>query len=347
MSLPFELASSVVQSVRYTTISRYAGASAVTLLLYDHFLTIDAELRLFWDGRWSLVKGIFFLNRWIVPIFLILAAHVMSGFHGPFSDDECRKWFLGTMYFMQFSVYSLLALLQLRIFVLFHRHQRVIVPMVVVYYLSWAASFALLVTSTLKTQVEYDPVVASCLVVDPPSTLRYMFVASFALEFALFATFGIKASAHLHSGAPLDTLIGQVFLYGVRYCLWLMCLRIFNMVVWLSAPPSLLFMSLFLFWVATVISVNHVLLQIRSHIKRENNVARSGVPNHSLQLQIANSIRTSSAWRSSGAWLSQPSWRTSHSSAAVESFPDEKQSSGTVQEDGEKAMHRIDEEEHL
>jgi len=179
---------------------------------------------------------------------------------------------------MQASLYSLLALMQMRILVLFNRNRRIYFILVISFVVSWTASFILLVLSTLKTQFIYVPSIGTCLLDDPPNVLRYMFVTSFLLEFASFTIFGIKASLHLTSGAPADSLITQVCLDGLRYCFGLFCVRVFNLLVWLTAPPDLLFLSIFIFWAATVISVNHILLQIRNNLRQKVTIPSSMAP---------------------------------------------------------------------
>ncbi|KAJ8507157.1 hypothetical protein ONZ45_g10446 [Pleurotus djamor] len=42
------------------------------LLIYDWFLTLDAEMKCFWRGRWSISRILFLANRYLTPIAILL-----------------------------------------------------------------------------------------------------------------------------------------------------------------------------------------------------------------------------------------------------------------------------------
>jgi hypothetical protein len=57
------------------------------LVVYDHIATLRAERRLIWSAPPSLVKYGFLLNRYLVPISLLVGFIPLSGFNGmDFSD---------------------------------------------------------------------------------------------------------------------------------------------------------------------------------------------------------------------------------------------------------------------
>ncbi|KAG8742328.1 hypothetical protein FRC12_015394 [Ceratobasidium sp. 428] len=60
--------------------SRYLSAAGYVLLLYDYLLTLPDEVRLIWPTSWSLVKVLFLINRYTVPVFLTVNNWAMSGF---------------------------------------------------------------------------------------------------------------------------------------------------------------------------------------------------------------------------------------------------------------------------
>lgn len=266
--------------IRNTQASKYAGAAALIVVVYDHLLTLKYEVNLFWKAQWSLVKILFLLNRWSIPAFLFLAAYDLAGLAGPLTDHFCQRWFIITLFFMQFSIYSLIYLLQLRVFALFKQDRRVIIIFMALYYTSWAASFSILVVSTvqLMPKLIYMPELQTCGMTSKPEMVRFIWTASFALELLSFASFGIKAAMHYSQGEATTPLLKRLCKDGIRYCIGLLGLRILNVVIWLSAPPTLLPMSVFIFWAATAICVNHVLLELRRVVVPDQNATKQELP---------------------------------------------------------------------
>jgi len=234
-------------------------------VLYDHILTLDYEIELFWKAPWTLVKALFLMNRWSVPAFLLVAAYDLAGLSGDLGNKFCQRWFILTLYFMQFSIYTLIYLLQLRVFALFKQNPHVRRIFMTLYYVSWAASFAVLTASTVKLlpMLEFSPDLRTCTMHAKPSIVRFIWLASFVLELASFMAFGIKAAIQMRDLESSSALLQRLCKDGIRYCITLLAIRILNVVVWLAAPPTLLPFSLFIFWAATAICVNHVLLDIR------------------------------------------------------------------------------------
>jgi hypothetical protein len=52
------------------------------MLIYDHILTLPAEISLIWKSPPSFVKYAFLLNRYLVPFALAGIAFEMCGFSG-------------------------------------------------------------------------------------------------------------------------------------------------------------------------------------------------------------------------------------------------------------------------
>jgi len=64
------------------------AAAGLVMLLYDHILTLPAEITLIWKSPLSFAKYAFLLNRYLVPLALIGIAFEMCGFSGfIFADD--------------------------------------------------------------------------------------------------------------------------------------------------------------------------------------------------------------------------------------------------------------------
>ncbi|KAL5499237.1 hypothetical protein ACEPAH_1755 [Sanghuangporus vaninii] len=68
-SLPEILASgqlyTVIDSLQST---KYLAVACFALLVYDYFLTLEQEVKLFWRAKFTITRNLFFLNRYLPPI---------------------------------------------------------------------------------------------------------------------------------------------------------------------------------------------------------------------------------------------------------------------------------------
>ncbi|OJA16639.1 hypothetical protein AZE42_04038 [Rhizopogon vesiculosus] len=76
----FSLTVSELQNYRA---SQYVGVAGLVVLLWDHLLTFNDEVRLIWRAPLSIPKLLFLFNRYAVPISLIALTYATSGL----SDD--------------------------------------------------------------------------------------------------------------------------------------------------------------------------------------------------------------------------------------------------------------------
>ncbi|KAJ7490133.1 hypothetical protein B0H11DRAFT_2009591 [Mycena galericulata] len=73
MSNPQKLLSELETVVNHTAISHYTIVSSLCLYVYDFILTFPIEVEYFWGSPWSLVKALFFWNRYFTfPVVVFL-----------------------------------------------------------------------------------------------------------------------------------------------------------------------------------------------------------------------------------------------------------------------------------
>ncbi|KAJ7126188.1 hypothetical protein C8R44DRAFT_121752 [Mycena epipterygia] len=54
---------------------RSANVSALCLFVCDYFLTFPHEVQYFWASRWSLVKVLFFVNRYFTMVLVVFTVY--------------------------------------------------------------------------------------------------------------------------------------------------------------------------------------------------------------------------------------------------------------------------------
>ncbi|KAJ7485612.1 hypothetical protein FB451DRAFT_61661 [Mycena latifolia] len=59
---------------------RYANVSALCLFVWDYCLTFNNEVQYFWGSRWSLVKCLFFVNRYFTFVLVVFTVFCQQTF---------------------------------------------------------------------------------------------------------------------------------------------------------------------------------------------------------------------------------------------------------------------------
>ncbi|KAF5361498.1 hypothetical protein D9758_006155 [Tetrapyrgos nigripes] len=59
--------------------SRYLSIAGVTVIIYDHLLSLDQEVELIWKAPWRTPKALWLFLRYLVPCTLIVHTYQLSG----------------------------------------------------------------------------------------------------------------------------------------------------------------------------------------------------------------------------------------------------------------------------
>lgn len=109
----------------YTT--QYAELASSTIIVYDHFVTLDQEVELIWKSGWSFGKCLFLVNRYYTLFVVVFNNYVL--FNSSISSNLCATWFRwqGISGILSFTMGELI--LQLRLYALYSLNRKVLVLM--------------------------------------------------------------------------------------------------------------------------------------------------------------------------------------------------------------------------
>ncbi|KII94209.1 hypothetical protein PLICRDRAFT_88465 [Plicaturopsis crispa FD-325 SS-3] len=172
--------------------TRYLAIATLTFVVYDHFLTLDDEIRYFWTGKWGVSRTLFIVNRYITPCLSSLSV-VLVTLHGPVLQVcngllyACLALSISSMFFVQ-------AILVTRIWHMFIRYKTIRVLAVSLFAVCTVATIAIAATGLNNLQF--------C---TPPSlTADFwpLFFPAFVLHTMLYgitAAKGFKSAHHLRN----------------------------------------------------------------------------------------------------------------------------------------------------
>ncbi|KZO95669.1 hypothetical protein CALVIDRAFT_564703 [Calocera viscosa TUFC12733] len=267
----------------------YIEAAAMTALIYDHILTLSREVELIWKSSFSLVKLLFLVNRYSVLGVMLMQTWSMSGFANGLNDHvPCLYHYLDIFsaggscrtLFFAVSVWQLVSgggispfLLFLRVWSIYGRTRTV---QVVVGGLCAANFVAILIAASvniwgLLRNVYYAPQVNRCVCTELPPWMWTIWVAPLLYETVIFGMIAYKTWAHMREDVQTP-IITTLWRDGILYYVVLVAVRIYTILAWIVAPPSLFFMAIYLMLATITTMASRTILHLRAAARQRDSV---------------------------------------------------------------------------
>ncbi|KAG8740863.1 hypothetical protein FRC10_003818 [Ceratobasidium sp. 414] len=258
------------------------------VLLYDYFLTLPDEVRLIWPTSWSLVKILFLINRYTVPIFLTW------GFEGAFGHSKYRvgQTPIGTDGIKVVSIAGIEAKLNTHKYPVVAEGGYLKSPTAVTSpcFIRALPQNPCFPRHILHIDICFYPLngntgfeasdAASCLgctgkccvslIEAAPLTL----LAQLGFEIVIFGMTLYKCLEHAKSQQLQTPLLHTLYRDGFLYFLVRKdagkshsvgpVIRILNLALWIVAPPSLIYLGLYFIWSLITLLISRLLLNLRN-----------------------------------------------------------------------------------
>ncbi|KAJ7929135.1 hypothetical protein B0H13DRAFT_1965750 [Mycena leptocephala] len=178
--------------------TRLATVGSATVLLYDHLITIDQEIDLFWRRDWSLLKGVFIFHRYLG---LTCALIALSAILSPNVTDAvsiCTFWFQWEMWGYTVVVLTSELVLLLWIFVIYNRDMRVLAMMGVLFVAETVSVIVILAKSfaqlQITSQIATGLAMNFCSLRNPPQFFFWFWLPVLIYNSAILALFIVKGT---------------------------------------------------------------------------------------------------------------------------------------------------------
>jgi len=251
------------EGFREANATRYLSGIGLVLLLYDHILTFDDEVRLVWKARRSFARSAFLVNRYLVACALIWVAFTMNDWSGSgISDKVCRRVYGVTALLGITSIALANILVSLRVIDLWGRTLRIKILMASGILSCFLTTFTLMTVALAKLlpTAVYNDVVRMCAPTIKPPEYAAAWGSSMIYEVLVLASVWLNA---LDTPRTLDSRLTQsLHRDGFSFFALVTVFRIFNMVMAAAAPPSLMLVGSFFVWSMTTLVLNRLLLNI-------------------------------------------------------------------------------------
>ncbi|KAI0343846.1 hypothetical protein BDW22DRAFT_1428373 [Trametopsis cervina] len=211
----------------------------LTALIYDHLMTLDLEIELIWRARSGFVSIVFLLNRYIVPMMLIVDTYELSGV-GEDSIMFCKVWTALQSLLTFASFISIHALVSIRVYAM-HTGRRWVGRFL------WV-SMALYIGSTvafivwsgipvISNKGDLQPSHHAC-VGATPWNLWLVWLPTIVFESLLFIL-TLIALIYSDTGKSFSELSTILYRDGTIYFAAVIVCSSFCLLVWAFAPPTL------------------------------------------------------------------------------------------------------------
>lgn len=231
-------------------------------MIYDHIISFSDEVELVWKAKWTLPKTIFLLLRYAVPCALIVHAFQLAALNSlPDPNKFCQVWFSVVVCLGMTSIAIGNFLVLLRLWVLRNRNQKFIFSTLMFFVVAHTATIicVVIVLIRITPSLMFDSL-GMC-VIARRSILGLLYIPSVGFDaIALVATFWNSLGRPRSCGRDLIRHLRQD---GFIFVLLLFLMRVTLLFTTLFGPLHRIFLSIYIIWTTTTVTVSWLVLDIR------------------------------------------------------------------------------------
>ncbi|KAF8918364.1 hypothetical protein CPB85DRAFT_1430538 [Mucidula mucida] len=264
--------------------TRYLNAAGLVVLLYDHLLLLEEEVRYLWASRWTLQKALFLWIRYIVPICVIIHAHQLAGIGNSELTDNVSSLNASSILSQKAHLTaassglifrSLLrletcvpVLVLLHLWNLWDRDRRMMYATLSLFVITFIGNMACTAVTivSLNETIYFNRELGLCALLDRGKT-PLLWAPSIAFDIVTLVCVVYSALERPRTAQTAVTRI--LYRDGIVYLLLLFLLRLANLFLSIFAPVSLIFIGVFFIWCSTTVTVTRFTLNLMRMEARE------------------------------------------------------------------------------
>ncbi|KAF9003061.1 hypothetical protein BDQ17DRAFT_1409375 [Cyathus striatus] len=227
----------VIEALEHVQLFQYMNVAGVTLAVTDYFLTIDLEVALIWNSRWSLSKVLFLITRYLPFFESALLLYRTFGHNIPLSF--CNTGYKISAGLIIAGVVVAEIILSMRTWAIWGKDRRVAVGLVTFVIAGATTSIPIIIKFSGTAQF-VDPPVSNflgCFLLGGSHILSIEWILLMAYDFCLLLLLAIKA--YQTSGLPQSSQLLSITLHdGILYYFYLSMLSMMNVIIIWKFPPD-------------------------------------------------------------------------------------------------------------
>ncbi|KAG8827785.1 hypothetical protein FRC19_000289 [Serendipita sp. 401] len=261
---------------------KYTSVAGLTIVLYDILLLLSDEIRLVWHKpRMNASRIAYFINRYVPPVFLIVANYQLGGFRGPLTDkvsfalkpsctasqrNSCKVWISTASITQVLTGICATYILVLRVLALYGASRNLSIVIYTLFTISYGICMGITINAVLviKEKAYFDPLVHVCSVKSTPEIFRFIFLTPVFFEILIGVLTFWKGLQHAYviSHASAAPMIHIMLRDGLIYFTSVVGLRLWNALIWVFLPQSLIYLGIYILWALVSTFVSRFFLNI-------------------------------------------------------------------------------------
>ncbi|KAF8639307.1 hypothetical protein AX17_001588, partial [Amanita inopinata Kibby_2008] len=207
-----------------------------TLFIYDFLLTFGQEVSLIWWSKWSIVKVLFLLSRYMPFVDIIVVTYHQFG---TLSISQCNIAYQinGWMFVIGMALSEVI--LTIRTWIIWNKDKRLTYGLPVFFCLTWAAGFVVMsifIRSLAFIQLPF-PFIKGCIVIAGSRILTVDWALLMFYNTGNLMLMVIRVTSLYWSGVE-SRLLRRLYTDGVFYYAFLFGISVINVSVIFSLPPE-------------------------------------------------------------------------------------------------------------
>ncbi|PVG04239.1 hypothetical protein CPB86DRAFT_209693 [Serendipita vermifera] len=232
--------------------SRYTSAAAVTVWMYDIFLTLDIEVEFIWsDFQFTIPNALYILNRYGCLGFFLVTIYDLAGYRSDQSESYCRKGLQVVGFVIAHLCWTII--MTLRVTALWSQNKMLVRTIWVL----WACTICAITIMASMAHIQvsggivYDPTIRMCVpttILPPVMTTSPIAPALYELLLTVLTIVKIYNHGSIVGDSYISPLMRTLTRDGVIYFVMSNALAIANLLCWNLLPPSHSLILLYLYW---------------------------------------------------------------------------------------------------
>ncbi|KAG8763832.1 hypothetical protein FRC11_011501 [Ceratobasidium sp. 423] len=248
----------LITAAGHVFLTQHITMAGLALMIWDHSITLQAEISLVWPAKLSPVKVLFLLNRYIPPIFITIDTANLIGSASWLSD---KIWILLDIGVELLTVFAATFLIGMRVHILWDNRRDIFLWVSAAWVLHVVANIALVVTSTMKQAGSYtvQPMFNVCFgrvegawTVWIPAIIYHCFIMVLLVAKSL-------STPRIVSTRVYDVVIRDGFIYFFVVFLAML----FNLLSRALAPSTLSALPRWVVWSICAVATSRLLLSLK------------------------------------------------------------------------------------
>lgn len=223
---------------KQATAVNLVAASCMTILIYNHVLTLDQEIERIWPSRMSIAKALFIINRYIVETMVVF--NCISAAQPYRSSGFCVFYLRWLTIGLTVSNAAVQGILVLRIWALY-RHNKIILGITYFFYFGGTITLVgLVIKDYVGEEVLINQTLSSlpgCYATSVPSIIAGFWIGPLIVESILFIIVVSRAFVWWRDGTPVPRIMSMLATDSTVYFAIVFAMLLANYLVFELGPP--------------------------------------------------------------------------------------------------------------